>query len=258
MRSRRLLLGGMVTVVAITLASVACGRGSANPLSDAERAMAVIDAGRIDLSLTATATAAGKGADAGPVGFRMQGPFAINGGGKYPTLDMRYTTFLGDAERVTQVVSDGEAVHVIEDGARSAVPPEQARLLRLGKTGDGFTDLGVAGWVDDATVVERPDGTRLITGTVDVADVLSDLARISGQTGGLGAVGPLDGDGGRRLQRLVRHSDFTAELDRADLPRTLRAVVEFDRELPAELRAALGPYASPRLEITLAVEPAEH
>jgi hypothetical protein len=258
MRNRRLLLGGMAAVLTFTVALVACGRSGANPLSDTERAMAELDAGRIDLSLVATTTAPGDGTPARPVGFRVQGPFAIENGAKYPTLDVRYTTLLGEEERVTQVVSDGEAVHVIHGGARTTVPPAQARFLRLGKRGAGFTDLGVAGWVNDPTVVERPDGTRIITGAVDVADVLSDLARISGQIGGLGDVDALDRDGARRLQRLVRHSDFTAELDRAGFPRNLQAVVDFGREVPAELRAALGPYASPRLEVTLAVEPADH
>jgi hypothetical protein len=253
MRNRSLLLGGIAVLLAVTVASVACGRSGADPLADTDRAMAELDAGRIDLSLTATAT----GGAAGPVGFRMQGPFAIKDGGKYPTLDMRYTSFLGGEEQVTQVISDGQAVHVVQDGARTTVPPAQARFLRLGKTGRGFTDLGVAGWVDDPAVVDRPDGARMITGTVDVADLLSDLARVSGQIGGLD-VDELDGDRGRRLQRLVRHSDFTAELDPAGLPRSLRAVVDFGRDLPAELRRALGPYASPRLEVTLAVEPAEH
>lgn len=251
MRNRSLFLGGIAALLTVTVASVACGRDGANPLSDTDRAIAELDAGRIDLSLAATAT----GGAAGPVGFRMQGPFAIEDGGKYPTLDMRYTAVLGDEERVTQVFSDGQAVHVVQDGARTTVPPAQARFLRLGKSGGGFTDLGVAGWVDDPAVVERPDGARVVTGTVHVADLLSDLARISGQIGGLDA-GKLDGDRGRRLQRLVRHSDFTAELDPAGLPRNLRAVVDFGRDLPAELRSALGPYASPRLEVTLAVEPA--
>ena len=256
MRKRRLTLGRLAALLAITAVVAACGRGDSNPLSDTERAMADLEAGRIDLTLAASA--AGDGGPTKPVGFRMQGPFAIHAGGKYPTLDMRYTAFLGDEERVTQVVSDGQAVEVVRNGTRTTVPPAQARFLRLGKRGAGFTDLGVAGWVNDPTVVERPDGTRIITGAVDVADVLSDLARISGQIGGLGDVDALDRDGARRLQRLVRHSDFTAELDRAGFPRNLQAVVDFGREVPAELRAALGPYASPRLEVTLAVEPADH
>ena len=135
---------------------------------------------------------------------------------------------------------------------------EQARFLRLGKGNGGFTDLGVSGWVQDAVVVDRPDGSRLVTGAIDVGDLLSDLARISGQAAGAGTGEELDDESAGRLQRLVRSSEFTAELDRAGLPRNLRALVDFGRDLPPELRAALGPYASPRLEVTLAVEPTAH
>ncbi|HET9769757.1 MAG TPA: hypothetical protein VFS16_02620 [Acidimicrobiia bacterium] len=247
-------LVALAGALAIAVASAGCGGGDANPLSDAEQAMASLDSGRIDLTLAATAPS-GSGA-ARPVGFRMEGPFAIEAGRDYPTLDVRYTTLLGDDEHVTRVVSDGTSVDVIHDGYRTELPAEDARRLRLGRGGDGFADLGVAGWVEDPTIVERPDGTRLVTGTVDVADLLSDLARISGQTGGGGNVDALDGDSSERIRGLVRHSEFTAELDRGDLPRSLRAVVDFGLRPAAELKSALGAYAAPRLEVSLAVEPA--
>jgi hypothetical protein len=252
-RFARSLLG-LAGALAIAVASAGCGGGDANPLSGAEQAMASLDAGRIDLTVAATAASGSGGAR--PVGFRMEGPFAIEAGADYPTLDVRYTTLLGESEHVTRVVSDGTSVHVINDGYRTELPADDARLLQLGRTGGGFADLGVAGWVQDPTIVERPDGTRHVTGTVDVADLLSDLARISGQTGGgLGALA-LDGESSERLGRLVRQSEFTAELDRSDLPRSLRAVVDFGLEPTAELKDALGAYAAPRLEVSLAVDPA--
>lgn len=236
-------------------ALAACGYGDTAPLADTDRAVAALDAGRIDLTLAATTTADANAAK--PVGFRIQGPFAIEQGRDYPTLDLRYTTLLGTDERVTRVVSDGHTVHVIHDGVRTEVPPRESQGLRLGSGKGGFTDLGLAGWVENPVVVDRPDDTRLVTGTVDVADLLSDLARISGQVAGAGDAEELAGDAARRVRRLVRHSEFTAEVDRAGLPRNLRAVVEFGGDLPPELRAALGPYASPRLEVTLSVGPAE-
>ena len=253
MRCRLLRHYGLVGLLAAT-ALAGCGRGDSGPLRETDRAMAALDAGQLDFALAATANSEA----ARPVGFRMQGAFASEENRKYPTLDMRYTTLLGDAQRITRVVSDGHTIHVIQDGAKTEVSPDQARLLQLGRGQRGFTDLGVSGWAKETTVVERPDGTRLVTGSVDVADLLSDLTRVSAQTGGGGTSGRLDRDSARRLQRLVRNSEFTAELDRAGLPRTLRAVVDFGRDLPAELRTALGSYASPRFEVTLAVDAAEH
>jgi hypothetical protein len=254
MSRRHLRLVAFIGVLMVTAALTGCGRADADPLSRTEAAMAALDEGHIEFALAATADSGAKR----PVGFRMRGPFAIQNDRRYPTLDMRYTTLLGDSETDIRIVSDGHALHLVQDGAKTEVSPQQARFLRLGKGDRGFTDLGVSGWVDDAAVVDRPDGSRLVTGSIDVGDLLSDLARISGQAAGAGTGETLDAGSARRLQRLVRSSEFTAELDRAGLPRNLRAVVDFGRELPAELRAALGPYASPRLEVTLAVEPTAH
>ena len=245
--ARRLALG-LAALLAVAL--VACGN-DAGPLAKAERAMATLDAGRIDFALTA-GTAGEK-----PVGFRMQGPFAFEDGLEFPTFDLRSTSLLGAETIETRLMSDGASVYVMDNGTKVRVPSERASLLRLGNGGGGFADLGVGGWVDDPSVEERSNGSRVITGTVNAADLLSDLARISGQVAGRNSTG-LDRDSASRIARLVRHSEFRAELDRTDLPRRLHAVVDFGRELPAALRQSLGPYASPRLEVNLEMQPADH
>jgi hypothetical protein len=255
MRARRLVSLGGAVVLALALGG--CGRAESGPLADTDSAMAKLDAGRIDLAVMATT--ADDPHSENPVGFRMEGPFNYEGDRQFPELDLRYTSLLGGRQQAVRIVSDGRTVEVVQDsGARTPVPAQQAGLLRLGKGDGGVADLGVGGWVQDAAVVERPDGTRLVTGRVDVADLLSDLARINAQAAGTEAGKSLDGDRARRLDRLARKSQFTAELDRDHLPRRLRAILDFGPELPADLRAALGPYASPRLEVSLTVEPAEH
>lgn len=254
MRSGRLAL--RLGAVALGLALVGCGREATGPLADTDRAMAKLDAARIDLAVMATT--AGDSDSENPVGFRMEGPFSHDGDRPFPELDLRYTSLLGATRQTVRIVSDGERIELVHDsGTRTPVPPEQAKSLRLGRGDGGIADLGIAGWVEEAAVVERPDGTRLVTGRVAVADLLSDLARISAQTGGPEAGKSLDGDAARRLERLARNSDFTAELDRENLPRQLHAVLDFGPELPPELRAALGPYASPRFEVSLSVVPTE-
>jgi hypothetical protein len=254
MRGRRLAhLGAAV----IALALVGCGRATPGPLADTDRAMATLDAARIDLAVMATR--ADDARSVNPVGFRMEGPFSYEDDRPFPQLDLRYTTLLGARQHAVRIVSDGHTLELVHgSGDRTPVPPRQAALLRLGRGDGGIADLGVSGWVNDAAVIERPDGTRLVTGRVDVADLLSDLARISTQAAGGDAGKALDGDSARRLDRLAHQSEFTAELDEHDLPRQLRAVLDFGPELPAELRAALGPFASPRLEVSLSVEPNEH
>ena len=256
MRARRFVaLGASLLVFALALG--ACGKEVAGPLADADRAMAKLDAARIDLAVMATK--ADDSRSENPVGFRMEGPFSYEDDRPFPELDLRYTSLLGARQQAVRVVSDGHTVELVHDsGARTAVPPQQANLLRLGPGNGGIADLGIGGWVKDAAVVERPDGTRLVTGQVNVADLLSDLARINAQAAGTEAGKSLDGDRARRLDRLARQSEFTAELDHNDLPRQLRATLDFGPEMPAELRAALGPYASPRLEVSLSVQPTEH
>ena len=237
---RRALL---VAVVALA----ACGGddGGDGPLAGAERAMADLDAGRIDLQLSASA---GGDEPTGPVGFRVVGPFSFDGEGN-AVLDLEYTRLLGSEEAVTQVVSTGDAVYVVTEGDVVEVPAEQASALRLGDGSGGIADLGVAGWVREPSVV---DGT--VTGEVDVADFLTDLARVGAQVSGDVDVAPLEGDAAERLAALAQSSEAEIVLGDDDLPSSIRIVVDFGSEVPPELQDALGPYASARLELSVALE----
>lgn len=227
-----------------------CGGGDGGPLAEAEEAMAELDAGRVSLQLTASA---GDGGQAGPVGFRMEGPFAI-GDGAMPVLDLRYVRLLGDRESETRVVSTGEVAFVVAGGKTIEVPPEEAARLRLGDGDGGVADLGIAGWARQPRVEAGDGGVRVVRATVDVADLLSDLARMGAQAGGGGRGEVLDDEAAERLQRLVESSELVAELGADDLPRALRVVVDFAGRVPEDLREALGAYASPRLELTLSLE----
>lgn len=260
MRRARLAAFGGAAALVLALAVAGCGRGvqgAAGPLADTDRAMAELDAARIDLAVMATK--ADDPNPENPVGFRMEGAYSYESDGPFPQLDLRYTSLLGVRQQAVRIVSDGHRVELVHDsGARTPVPPRQAELLRLGGGDGGVAGLGVAGWVEDAAAVGRPDGTRLVTGRVDVADLLSDLARVNAQAAGTAVGESLDGERSRHLDRLARQSGFTAELDQNGLPRQLRAVLDFGPALPAELRSALGPYASPRLEVSLSVQPTEY
>lgn len=241
----------LAVAAALAAGALTACSGDGGPLAEAEDAMAELEAGRLRLSLSATA-----GADddrTGPVGFRMEGPFSTAGGG-LPVLDLRYTRLLGTEESVTRVVSTGNAVFVVVDGEVTPVPPERSARLRLGDGDGGMADLGIAGWVEDPQVREGDGGVRTVTGKLDVADLLSDLARIGEQAGGGEGGGRLDADGARRLSDLAAAREVVVELGADDLPRSLRAVVDFAGRVPDELREALGAYASPRLELTLSLE----
>lgn len=249
MRCKRLGTGTLAGLLALGTLG-ACGADD-RPLAAADKAMAGLDAGKVRVQLTATA---GLDNPTAPVGFRMEGPFST-AKGKLAVLDLRYTRLLGDKEDVTQVVSTGEAVYVVAGGRVTEVPADHAARLRLRDGGGGVPGLGIAGWAEDAKVQKRADGTKLVTGTLDVADLMSDLARLSEQAGGgTGSGLELDADAAERLGRLARSSELAVELGADDLPRSLRAVVDFGGRVPDELRQALGPFAAARLQIELAVE----
>jgi hypothetical protein len=231
--------------VAVLLA--ACGGGDDDdPLADAEAAMAGLQAGRIELQLSATA---GGEEPTGPVGFRVEGPFSFEGDGELAVVDLAFTRLLGDEELATQVVSTGDAMYVVTDGEVVELTPEARAELRLGDGEGGVADLGIAGWVRDP----RVDG-RTVTGEVDVADFLTDLARIGEGLGGAPAAGGLDDDVAERLDALARSSSVEIELAEDDLPTSIQLDVDFGGEVPDELREALGPYASAHLALTVTLE----
>lgn len=243
---------------AAILLGAACGDEDDGPLSATEDAMAELQAGTLELELSASA---GEGDDrTGPVGFRLEGPFSFAGDTELAVFDLEYTRLLGDDERTTAVTSTGEEAFVTVDGAAYRVPADDARALRLGDDEEGFGDLGISGWATDVEVTDgdEVDGrpTERITGEVDAADLLSDLARLAGSLSGDEELQPLDDDTGDRLQELVRNSSIEVVTDAEDHRlHSLVAVIDFGNAVPEELRASLGAYASSRIEVHLALVP---
>ena len=239
---RRLLL--LVSLAAGALA--ACGGDDPTTLEAAEEAMAELAAGELLLELTASS------ADAGPVGFRMAGPYSIGGEGELPVFDVEYTQLAGEAEVVTRVVSTGSAAFVVVDGEATEIEGDAASALRMGE-GEGFTGLGISGWIDEPTEDRRGDET-VVTGRVDAADLLGDLARIVSQVGGGGDGEVPSGEDAERLRSLVRSSRAEVVVGEDDLPRAIDLTVDFGGEVPEELIDALGPYAAATLELHLELE----
>jgi hypothetical protein len=238
--ARVLALGALLSGVA------ACGGGDPSTLEAAEEAMADLRAGELVLELTASSP------DGGPVGFRMEGPYSIGGEGELPVFDLTYTQLAGEAEVVTQVVSTGAAAFVVVDGEATEIEGDAASALRMGE-GEGFTGLGIAGWVVDPIEEQRGDDT-IVTGRVDAADLLGDLARIVSQVAGAGDAASPSGDDVDRLRGLVRSSEAEVVVGADDLPRAIDLSVDFGGEVPDELVDALGPYAAATLDLHLELE----
>ena len=233
----------VAALLALTLAAVGCGGGHDSRLDRAQHAMAGLDRGRIAFRLAAS-TPATK-----PVGFSLTGPFSMKGG-DLPVFDLRYQRLLGGATDTTEVASTGSIVFVKTGDRVVEVPPQSAARMRLGDAGGGFADLGIAGWVEHGRETTA-GGETTITGTVDVPDLLGDLARVIAQTDGRPAPA-LTGDQADALRALVRASSIRVLLHGDDpLPTSVHATIDFGGRVPTALRRALGRYAAASLDLTL-------
>lgn len=239
-----------IALAAGTALAACGGGGDGTTLEQAEEAMADLDAGNLVLELTA----ATPGVE--PVGFRMEGPYSVGGEGELPVFDVTYTQLLGETTIETQVVSTGSEAFVVVDGEATAIEGDAAESLRMGE-GEGFTGLGIAGWVLDTDEDRRGDDT-VVTGRVDVADLFGDLSRIISQASGGGDVEVAEGEAADRLRGLVRESRAEVVVGPDDVPKSIDLTVDFGGDVPEELVEALGPYAAATFELRVelaAIEP---
>lgn len=232
--------------IAVALAALAGCGGASGPLAAADDHLAGLDAGTIDLSLTAAGTGR-------PVGFSMEGTFDSTGDGDYPVLDMTYSRLLGGSHQTSRLRSDGSEVTVTSGGQTIVVPDEQLDSLRLGDGDGGVGDLGIDGWVADPKTGDTPSG-KVVTGRVDVADFLSDLARVMAGVRGEADIVPPEGAAADRLDALVESSQLRAVLDDDDHLRSLEATVRFAARSAARLRPTLGDYTGASLRLRLKVD----
>jgi hypothetical protein len=217
----------------VLLVVAACGSDDDTTLGRAERAMARAREGSLGFELTA-----------GRVGFSVAGSFSPSDG-ELPVFDFTYTEHLADGDDVATIASDGDTVTVHADGDVRVLSAGDAGALRGGV--EGFADLGIASWVDDPRADASGD-TVVVTGTVDVADLLQDVVRLVTQVNAEGDIEPLDDAAADRLAELARVSRIEVVIEDG-VPRSVDADVGFGRAVPDELVDALGPYAAAELEV---------
>jgi hypothetical protein len=182
---------------------------------------------------------------AGHVGFTVDGSFSPSAG-PLPKLEFTYTEHLADGDDVATIVSDGDKVTVRADGDERVLSADDASRLKGGTK--GFADLGIASWVEDPREDRQGDGT-VVTGKVDVADLLQDVVRLVSQVNAKGDVQPLDDTTATRLAALAQTSTIEVDIGDDGIPRTVDADVGFGRDVPDELVDALGPYAASELQV---------
>ena len=252
----RRALAAAAAVLALGLA--ACGGDRANAQSPGEVLAAaeerVGELGRGVLSLRVAASA-GATDPTGPVGFALDGAFSFDGDGELPVLDLTYTRLLGDSEQATAMRSTGQAAFVIVNGTTHQLPDAQLAALRR-SGGAGLGALGVADWFITPVVSsgEPIDGamTDRVTGQLEVAAMLVDLAAVDDRLGGGSGLAALSPESAGRLRRLVEEATIELLVNADDrLPRRLTASAHLEGRVPPDLQEALGRVADARLEVNL-------
>ena len=245
-------------LVGSALLLAACGGGD-GALEEADKKLGDVDSAVLDLAFEASAVGGGK--DAGPVGFKLQGPFSFDSSGELPVADLRYTRLLGRDSDEASFISTGREAFVRADGRLVRLDDRQVQSLSLrdGDDGGGSDDAGLdqldlAAWVDDAEEESGPkvDGvtTTRITGRLEVAQALSDIALLARQLGATDSpVGELSDDDRKRLARLADDASVEVVTGKDDgYLRRLRADVTFR---PAASDQRLRGLAGARLVIRL-------
>ena len=155
---------------------------------------------------------------------------------------------------MTKVRSTGEDAFVTVGGKTYRVADKDVAPLRVTEdNAGGISDFGIAEWVNDPKT-KTSGANEVITGNVDVGEMLTDLARVAGSVGNDSELAALDGDAAARLQKLVRSSDIRiVTTAKGHQLRSLRALVNFGTKAPEELRRTLGKYAEAKIEVTLTV-----
>lgn len=252
----------LAAVLALSVLA-ACGGGD-SALEKTDQKLSDVDSATLDLSFEARAVEGSE--ETGPVGFRLQGPFSFESDGSLPVADLRYTRLLGRETQEASFISTGKAAFVRADGRLVELDEAQVEALRLDEDeGDGdagLDQLDLAQWVEDPEEERGPrvDGvaTTRISGRLNVAEALSDIALLATQLGASeSSIGELSDEDRRQLAQLAdtRTVEVMAGEDDGYL-RRLRADVTFRPATGNErLRALTGARLTIRLDLTRVNQP---
>ena len=222
---------------AALLAGCAGGDGEAGPaLQETAANLSTIESGILSVSVRIDPK------EGEEFGYEIEGPIRLAEEGKQPLADVQYRQFAnGNEETVRLVLSEDGSGWIERDGDRIDLGQEQLDELRasgslLGQ--GGLETLEFEQWIVDPELSDGPDGTDKVTGDLDVAAAMNGLAALSGLLEQDVRLERADRD---QVAEAVEESSFellTGEEDR--LLRRLALAFTFDREVPEDLREALG------------------
>jgi hypothetical protein len=209
----RLVVAALVfATVGVPVLGGCSGSGGDSPqalLSDTFSApSSQIESGKIDLSLSLTAS--GSGASTKPLSVRLTGPFQSEGQGKLPRFDLKLDASAGGHGIGAGAIATGSALYVQLAGTWFSTPSSTYKAIEegfakasaqasAGKVRSTFSALGIdpARWLSNprsaGTSTVGGASTVHLTADVNVPAFLADVTKLSQAGSQLGLSGPLPG-----------------------------------------------------------------
>jgi hypothetical protein len=232
----------LVALLAAALLATGCGGGSdpGEAVTETAKRLGEIRSGELQFS-AALKTDGGE-----PFAMELDGPFSIEKEGLAVT-EMRSTRVIGGERVEATLISTGDRVWVKAPDGVQELTGEQAEALqiRAGTGGLADLDLDLGAWIDSPESEDAGPNTERISGTLDLAAALDDLARAAKQE--------LPADVRERLVDSVKESSVELVTGKEDrLLRKLKVRATFD--VPSDLEPLIGTGGIATLELDAVLE----
>jgi hypothetical protein len=236
----------LAPLLAVVALLAACGGGgeesATDVLSETANNLGEIRSGELSLELLVSA----KGGER--QGFRLEGPFALEGG-NLPVARLAYTQIAGDEQARVTFISTGDQAFVEVNGTAYQLPPNLVAEVREA-TGELDTEglgdrIELGNWIQNP---KRAEGgtvggadTDRIAADLNVVNTVNGLLEIASAFGGAQRPPQVEGQAAEQLRRAVdaaRIDVYTGKEDR--LLRRLVISIELSPEAPGEVKDILG------------------
>jgi hypothetical protein len=227
------------------LALAGCGGGEESAtdiLSETADNLGEIRSGDLSLELLFSGKAGER------QGFRLEGPFALEGGA-LPEAELDYVQIAGAEEAQVRFISTGGNAFVEVGGTAYKLPPKLVAEIKEA-SGDLETEglgerIELGNWIENP---RRAEGgtvggtdTDRIAADLNVVNVVNGLVEIAAAFGGQASPTRVEGQAAEQLRRAVdtaRIEVYTGKDDR--LLRRLVISMDFSPEVPGEVKRILG------------------
>jgi hypothetical protein len=248
---------GFLAACALLLAG--CGGGSAtDALSQTASNLGKIRSGTLHVELLVTPHGP---SGASEFGFKLDGPFSLEGAGALPVARIAYTQLASGKSATVTILSTGRKGYVVVGGKTYALTSAQESQLRSAaaqiRSGGAVGSFPLDSWIEEPKLSgggevggAETDRVQAKLDVVNASNGLLALVRGLGQN-----VKQLQGRNADDLAHAVRSSRFelwTGKKDR--LLRRVEIEADLGFDVPEALRAALGTLVGAKISFRLGVD----